>query len=218
MLKMVLHNCGNPLNPTSPRGHSLSSPTCLLTIHTGKPARTSARSKKHYKGQVSYHREINDLVTPRICMNLNLVTVFLEPPDKTKISDQNLQELDGKDRGLRPRRRAPEYDGPICRPAAFSHRGLKRTTVRASRFPHQKREGVVEWEIGAYKLEEGGVLQMGVGVQRSLQQHPPGARESRRGGATASHTYRRLLTCRVRAVSLCGDITSLDASFGWRQL
>jgi hypothetical protein len=69
---------------------------------------------------------------------------------------------------------------------------------------------MVEWEIGAYKLEEGGVLQMGVGVQRSLQQHPPGARESRRGGATASHTYRRLLTCRVRAVSLCGDIINRD--------
>lgn len=36
--------------------------------------------------------------------------------------------------------------------------------------------------MGAYELEEGGVLEVRVGVQRSLQQQPPWARERRRGG------------------------------------
>lgn len=42
--------------------------------------------------------------------------------------------------------------------------------------------------IEAYKLEVGGVPEVGVAVQRSLEQRPPGARKRRRaGGATAGH-------------------------------
>lgn len=39
--------------------------------------------------------------------------------------------------------------------------------------------------IEAYKLEVGGVPEVGVAVQRSLEQRPPGARKRRR--ATAGH-------------------------------
>jgi hypothetical protein len=37
------------------------------------------------KDQATKRRDSSDLVTPRICINLNLVTVFLEPPNKTTI-------------------------------------------------------------------------------------------------------------------------------------
>ena len=59
--------------------------------------------------------------------------------------------------------------------------------------------------IEAYKLEIGGVPEVGVGVQRSLEQRPPGARKRRRGGggATAGHlsAWRRFRSSRRRALS-----------------
>jgi hypothetical protein len=58
--------------------------------------------------------------------------------------------------------------------------------------------------IEAYELEVGGVPEVGVGVQRSLEQRPPGARKRRRGGgATAGHlsACRRFRSSRRRALS-----------------
>ena len=49
--------------------------------------------------------------------------------------------MEGKGKGLRQGRRAPEHDGPIRRPSAAAHRGLKRPIVRASSFPQTKGEG-----------------------------------------------------------------------------
>ena len=166
------------------------SPICSFTVPTTKRARESASSKKRYVyNRIRKHGiGSSNLVAPRICINLNLVAVFLEAPGKTKNS-RSKPVRNGRE--LLPIRRAPEHDGAIRRPAAAAHRGLERSTVRPLGYqffflPKGDGEGKKR-EMGAYELEEGGVLEVRVGVQRSLQQQPPWARERRRGGATAGH-------------------------------
>jgi hypothetical protein len=67
---------------------------------------------------------------------------------------------------------------------------------------------------------------VGVGVQRSLQQRPPGARERRRGSATTGHTCRlqgrRLVPRRPREVFTVARMPLADAGrrderglYGW---
>ena len=68
--------------------------------------------------------------------------------------------------------------------------------------------------IEAYKLEIGGVPEVGVGVQSSLEQRPPGARKRRRGGggATAGHlsACRRFRSSRRRALSRNAEVGKIS--------
>jgi hypothetical protein len=69
-----------------------------ITIHTPKQTTESVSSKKQYVCKVSKHSESNDLVTPRICINLNLVAVFLETPARPKFQIKTCKKCKGKGR------------------------------------------------------------------------------------------------------------------------